>query len=204
MLTDFGLAKFKLAEGGAQAIGEPGGTPDYMAPELFLGEQASVASDIYALGVLFHMMLTGQTPPRQQVPPEPEIADTRPDASTKTLGRAVVETEWRREIGNLPAPWNRIVTRCLQPRPDQRFASADEVSAAFAPRIAHPKWILTLAFVLIALLAVVFWRTRENPGPPVRLAVLPVVVEGAPVETADGTAQDVAERLSGVRGNLVW
>src|SRR5213075_2646619 len=55
----------------------------------------------------------------------------------------------------------------------------------------------------IALMAAVLWRTRESPGPPVRLAVLPVVVDGPPVETADGTAQDVAERLSGVRRNFL-
>src|SRR5437016_1297788 len=48
VLTDFGLARLKLADGGAHVMSEQGGTLDYMAPELFLGQPASVASDMYA------------------------------------------------------------------------------------------------------------------------------------------------------------
>ena len=203
VITDFGLARRPEASLRCAQSAEAGGTPDYMAPELWKGEKASAASDVYALGVLFHAMLTGRAPARWNAPPAPQIPDSPPDASTAPLGCAVADAEWRREIEDLPAPWDRIVKRCLAPRPDQRFCSVDEVSAAFEPRHAAPKWILTLAFVLIALLAVVLWRSRENPGPPVRLAVLPIVVEGAPIQTADGTAQDVAERLSGLRGKVI-
>ena len=46
--TDFGLAGI-----GAQ----PAGTPMYMAPELWLGQAASKASDIYALGVILYQMV---------------------------------------------------------------------------------------------------------------------------------------------------
>src|ERR1035441_2801199 len=61
VITDFGIATSKPIEGAA-ATGGRGGTPDYMAPELFLGERSTVASDLYALGILFHAMLTGHSP----------------------------------------------------------------------------------------------------------------------------------------------
>ena len=59
-LADFGLAK-RLA--GLQ--GAPDGllgTPHFMAPELFRGQSATPASDVYALGVTYFLMLTGTYP----------------------------------------------------------------------------------------------------------------------------------------------
>ena len=57
MITDFGLAKLKTGIGGSGRMSGQGGTFDYMSPELLLGGQISVASDLYALGVVFHTML---------------------------------------------------------------------------------------------------------------------------------------------------
>ncbi len=57
VITDFGLASpLSLPSG------ETGGTPGYMAPELWNGEKASKASDLYALGVIFYQMVTGVMP----------------------------------------------------------------------------------------------------------------------------------------------
>jgi len=60
-ILDFGLAALahdpRLAPKGAVF-----GTPEYMSPEQARGEQASPQSDLYALGVLFFEMLTGQLP----------------------------------------------------------------------------------------------------------------------------------------------
>jgi serine/threonine-protein kinase len=60
-LTDFGLARIFAAETehcGGGAVG----TPPYMAPELFLGQPTSQASDIYALGASYFVLLTGAVP----------------------------------------------------------------------------------------------------------------------------------------------
>ena len=203
VLTDFGLAKLQLAAGGVHVMSVQGGTLEYMAPELFLGERATPASDLYALGVMFHMMLTGRAPVRRQAPPTPITPVTDPDASTVTLGRPVAEAEWQRQIEDLPAPWNRIVPACLAPRPGQRPGSVEKVIEDLSPKRSVSNWILALAFAVIALVSVVLWQSRERHGPPVRLAVLPVVVDGAPVQGADGIAQDVADRLSSVRGNFL-
>src|SRR3954447_12367805 len=60
-ILDFGLAAIardpRLAPKGAVF-----GTPEYMAPEQARGEEAGPQSDLYALGVLFFEMLTGQLP----------------------------------------------------------------------------------------------------------------------------------------------
>jgi len=60
-ILDFGLAALahdpRLAPKGAVF-----GTPEYMSPEQARGEQAGPQSDLYALGVLFFEMMTGQLP----------------------------------------------------------------------------------------------------------------------------------------------
>lgn len=61
-IADFGLAK-RVARG-ARELSEEWlcGTPNYMAPELFQGAPAGPASDVYALGVCYFVLLTGRLP----------------------------------------------------------------------------------------------------------------------------------------------
>lgn len=63
-LVDFGLAKRVVLDVAAPPPSrtELVGTPPYMAPELFRGVQPSILSDLYALGVSYFEMLTGQLP----------------------------------------------------------------------------------------------------------------------------------------------
>jgi len=60
-LTDFGIAR-ALDASGHTRHGEMLGTPDYISPEQAKGEPATGASDLYALGIVMHEMLTGQRP----------------------------------------------------------------------------------------------------------------------------------------------
>jgi serine/threonine-protein kinase len=87
-ILDFGLAHLamdpRLAPKGAVF-----GTPEYMSPEQARGEEASAQSDLYALGVLFFEMLTGQLPFRsndretllemQRTSPAPRCRSIKPD-----------------------------------------------------------------------------------------------------------------------------
>lgn len=59
-IVDFGLAKqiHSPRMGNAQLVG----TPHFMAPELLQGEAATPASDVFALGVCYYLMLTGRYP----------------------------------------------------------------------------------------------------------------------------------------------
>ena len=88
-ILDFGLAAIardpRLAPKGAVF-----GTPEYMSPEQARGDEATPQADLYALGVLFFEMLTGQLPFRsndrdtllemQRTQPPPRPRSIRPDA----------------------------------------------------------------------------------------------------------------------------
>ncbi len=63
-IGDFGLAKQILNSRGIPVQDGICGTPNYMAPELFQGQSATTASDVYALGVCLFQLLTGALPHR--------------------------------------------------------------------------------------------------------------------------------------------
>ncbi|MEO5823511.1 MAG: serine/threonine-protein kinase [Vicinamibacteraceae bacterium] len=60
-LLDFGISKSRHAEGLTQT-GNVIGTPRYLSPEQILGDAVTPATDVWALGVLLHEMVTGQPP----------------------------------------------------------------------------------------------------------------------------------------------
>ena len=199
VVTDFGLARIT-----GEPIGDEstGGTLDYMAPEIFLGEPATVASDVYALGVLFHVMLTGRAPRRKAAPPskaEPWTADSQ--QSTRTAIGDFPEAGWQREIEPLPAPWKGVVARALAPQPRLRPRSAAAVLGALEPR----RRLLKAAAATLCAAALVAggreWRSHAALT-PVRLAVLPFTVEGNSSGATAGMGVEVAERLAGARSKF--
>ncbi len=106
-LTDFGIARAMDAIGHTR-VGEMLGTPNYISPEQAIGEQATGASDLYALGVVAHEMLTGTRPFDRGTPiatalshvnePPPPLADDVP-----TDLRAVVATLLEKDPAKRPA-----------------------------------------------------------------------------------------------------
>lgn len=85
-LLDFGIAKLLESEGeeGPTAItGEGGGamTPEYAAPEQLTGGPVTTATDVYALGIVLYVLLTGQHPVGGNV------------RSAADLVKAIVDTE---------------------------------------------------------------------------------------------------------------
>jgi serine/threonine protein kinase len=87
-LTDFGIARAVDASGHTRA-GELVGTPYYLSPEQGMGDPATGASDLYALGVVAHEMLTGRRPFAKDTPvatvishvqePPPPLPDDVPE-----------------------------------------------------------------------------------------------------------------------------
>ncbi len=90
-IGDFGLARRTLTTEGDSLANVICGTPNYMAPELFQGQEASPASDVYALGLCLFQLLIGRLPWREVSLTElarcgrtetvPNIRDLRPELS---------------------------------------------------------------------------------------------------------------------------
>ncbi|MGY6587977.1 MAG: SUMF1/EgtB/PvdO family nonheme iron enzyme [Wenzhouxiangella sp.] len=62
VLTDFGVARAAGTGTRLTGTGLSIGTPHYMSPEQARGDDVDARSDLYALGIVFHEMLTGQVP----------------------------------------------------------------------------------------------------------------------------------------------
>jgi tetratricopeptide (TPR) repeat protein len=123
-LLDFGIAKLLGDDEAAGDLTQLGGrvaTPDYAAPEQLEGGVVTVATDVYALGVLLYELLAGQRP----FPTGSRLGrmiDTRgeaPLASTRAPGRA---------RAGLRGDADAILAKALDPDPSRRYASV----AAFA------------------------------------------------------------------------
>jgi Tol biopolymer transport system component len=76
-IMDFGLARLHQAENSLLGSGMIAGTPGYMAPELLRGGRPTKATDIYALGIVLHQVLTGERPVESErgisVTPSPRL-----------------------------------------------------------------------------------------------------------------------------------
>jgi serine/threonine-protein kinase len=60
--SDFGLARIARAGGSATTIGVLLGTPEYWSPEQALGRDTDGATDMYALGCILYLLLSGRLP----------------------------------------------------------------------------------------------------------------------------------------------
>src|SRR5580704_2165097 len=120
-VVDFGLARLSHPENNSRKLGDPGirGTPAYMAPELLQGEEATAASDRFALGALAYELLTGRVPFGQG------LADVisnikKPPAAPSSVNPA------------LPVEMDASVVALLHSIPADRPSSASAAIAAIA------------------------------------------------------------------------
>lgn len=124
-ITDFGLAKIvqganlntpelKSDLRGRQHLSNMGGTPAYMAPEQWVGEELDARTDIYAVGCILYEMLTGRLPFK---PAADGFRHLHLKASVPNL------TEHAAQFKDL----DHIVATCMAKRKNERFATVDEL-----------------------------------------------------------------------------
>lgn len=123
ILMDFGAGEFMKDQ---SASARKQGTPLYLAPEIFMGEDATVRSDIYAAGVLLYYLVTSGFPVRGASIAELVEAHRRGERRRLRDGRP-----------DLPASFVTVVERALDPDPARRFASAGEMEIALAGESIH-------------------------------------------------------------------
>jgi tRNA A-37 threonylcarbamoyl transferase component Bud32 len=155
------LSDFGLATDASETTSIHGGTVAYMAPEVALGAKASVASDIWALGVLMHEIVFGAKPRWSGAGDATEML-------APELGRKLTDEE-------------RVVLdacrACLAKDPARRIRSAADAGRLlterqpwWARRPAAPRWpfvftaLVTSAVALVSVLRAPH-RTPDTPAP---------------------------------------
>ena len=184
-ILDFGLAKLIqpqfVGSGDETAIAyetEPGkvmGTVGYMSPEQIRGGTVDHRADIFAFGAILYEMLTGRRAFQRRTPAESmtAILNDEPPALSQSAQ-------------NIPPGLQRVIHRCLEKSPEQRFQSAADLafaiesltdpSGATEPRreigarnFGRAKWVIASAIILTVLVGVFLLRYfhvgRPNPAP---------------------------------------
>ncbi|HXA49837.1 MAG TPA: protein kinase [Candidatus Acidoferrum sp.] len=119
VITDFGLAKALELDGsdaGQTATGQILGTPDYMAPEQFLGAAVTPATDVFALGLILYEMVAGC----RAFPSENAMR-----SAIRRMTEAPDPPSLAAE--GVPPHWSRAIARALSAKPEQRYQSAREL-----------------------------------------------------------------------------
>jgi serine/threonine protein phosphatase PrpC len=123
------------------------GTPQYTAPEYFLGEAASTRSDIFSLGTIAYQMLTGRLPYGAQVS----------KIRTKSQQRKLKYKSALDESRDIPAWIDATLKKSVHPDPHQRYGELSE----FVFDIRHPNKSLLESSSAAPLLArdpILFWK----------------------------------------------
>jgi serine/threonine protein kinase/Tol biopolymer transport system component len=179
-VLDFGLAKLAqkddvdqdgvtLTSAEHTTQGMVMGTASYMAPEQVRGEECDFRTDIFAFGTVLYEMLSGVRAFRR---------DTSAETMTAVLKDDPPELS---QSGRLISPaLERIVRRCLEKSPQQRFQSARDLSfalstlsgiesspaarAAALPR-RTPLWPWLASAVALVAVSALTWFVARRPQP---------------------------------------
>ena len=128
-LLDFGIAKL-LAEGEAgeatlTQVGRRPLTPEYASPEQIRGEPVTVASDVYSLGVMLYLLLSGRSPYRLASRHEREVERAVLDGTVDPPSAGASPERLRRRLrGDL----DMIVLMALRKEPERRYPSVEALA----------------------------------------------------------------------------
>ena len=154
-LLDFGIAKL-LEEGAAEAhateFTQQGGralTPDWAAPEQLRGEAVTTATDVYALGLLLHLLLTARHATSPAGATASQAMQATLESNPERLSRAAIrsrpeelamgggERQPQRLARRLQGDLDNIVARCLRKAPLERYSTVTALADDLRRHLAH-------------------------------------------------------------------
>lgn len=113
VLTDFGIARLQSGANQMTMVGQVLGTPKFMSPEQLRDRQLDGRSDLYSLGILFHLMLTGRVPYDHE------------DFMTLAMMHC---KEAIPRLGGSARKYQNLFERMVAKEPDKRFAHGQELA----------------------------------------------------------------------------
>ncbi len=158
-LSDFGMAR-RASDTEKRSVG---GTPNYLAPELLVGESPSIQSDMYALGVTLFEMTFERLPVSVSGRTVEEWLDCHKQSDV------VFPVPWPEHLAE---GWRDVLKKLLAKSPTDRFESWLEVEqeleliapAAPVPAKRVPRLVAaTIDFALVSLLIAPFQILRQIP-----------------------------------------
>ena len=198
-ILDFGLAKLTEVSGSASEVStlasatEAGvllGTVGYMSPEQVRGKPVDHRSDLFNFGAIFYEMLSG-------------ARAFQGDSGVETMNAILKEDppDLASRATNVPPALSRIVRRCLEKNPDERFRSAQDIAFALdamsdssialppaavaeTPRVGRRAVILALVALMLGVGAFIIGR------------------KSAPVADSRSGAAPIFKRLTFRRGTI--
>ncbi|RMH36811.1 MAG: serine/threonine protein kinase [Deltaproteobacteria bacterium] len=118
-LMDFGIARDKTYGADLTDAGTGIGTPSYMSPEQILGDKLDARSDIFSLGIVLYQMCTGR---------KPFVEDEQKSVMHKIR---LEKYESPRKLNpDIPRELERIMAKCMQKLPRDRYRSAQDLVMA--------------------------------------------------------------------------
>ena len=209
LVMDFGLARSVESDGMTQT-GALVGTMEYMSPEQALGKELDQRSDIFAMGLIFFELLTGNVPYK---------ADT---ALASLLRRSQERAIPASEIdASVPRGLSDIVGKCLERDLTHRYANVTEILAdldawqgkgrSFKVSVVKEPWtdrlrklpwpqVALVAALMVATAVGVAWYARQTARPvsAVSHAPVSVLVSDFQNNTSDSLFDDTLEPMVNV------
>jgi serine/threonine-protein kinase len=184
LVTDFGIAR-STASGaaGLTQVGEVVGTPQFMSPEQAAGESLDGRSDLYSLGVVGFLAVTGRLPfeassaqavmAMHLTQPAPRVGTLRPD---------------------LPQALCAAIDRCLEKDPAKRFESGEALAAALDVMRSSRREVAP---------TVRMFQLQANQG--VRVFIIIVILASVFLDHIEGPERVVWQILGGIAtASVLW
>jgi len=175
--------------------GDVVGTLQYMPPEQFYGRGVDQRADIYALGLMLYDMLVGRHHRGEGT--DSAFAELRRRLEGSPPSPRTIDP-------SIPETLDRIIMRCLEPDPDDRYATSAELAAEIdalddegRPRPVERKItrrVIAAAMFAVAAAIVGTWWIASHRVPPAQHEPMSVLIADLDNETGDASFEGAVEQ----------